>query len=70
MGRLRERTQYLKIKKYFYRLLRSSAGILPEKFNSAKLKKKKNRDEKGFRTFANFTGVFDNISFTFSLKMF
>jgi hypothetical protein len=65
MRRLRERTQYLRIKRKSYRLLKDFAGILSEEPKSAKLKKKKNRGEKGFKISADFTGVFDNILLIF-----
>jgi hypothetical protein len=70
MRRLRERTQYLKIEREFYRLLRDFVKVLLGEPNSVKLKKEKNRDEKRFRISAGFIGVFDNILSIFNLKMF
>jgi hypothetical protein len=70
MRRLRERTQYLKIKKKSYRLPKGSAGILSGKFNNVKSKKKENRGEKGFKISAGFTRVSDNILSIFNLKIF
>jgi hypothetical protein len=70
MRRLRERIQYLKIKKKSYRLLKGFAGILPGKSNNVKLKKEKNRDEKGFKISVNFIKASDNISFISNLKIF
>jgi hypothetical protein len=51
-------------------LLRGSARVLLKEFKSVKLKKEKNRDEKGFKIFVNFIKVLNNILFIFSLKMF
>jgi hypothetical protein len=51
-------------------LLKGFAEVLPGEFNNIKLKKKKDRDEKGFKIFANFTGISDNILSIFNLKMF
>jgi hypothetical protein len=70
MKRLRERTQYLEIKKKSYRLLKGFIKVLLKKPNGAKSKKEKDRDKKGFKIFANFTGAFDNILFIFNLKIF
>jgi hypothetical protein len=44
--------------------------ILLEESNNAKLRKKENRGEKGFKIFVNFIRVSDNILSIFSLKMF
>jgi DNA-binding SARP family transcriptional activator len=68
--RLRERIQYLKIKRKSYRLLKDFARILSGKPNNVELKKEKDRDEKRFRIFADFIKISDNISFISSLKMF
>jgi hypothetical protein len=60
MGRLRERTQYLGIKRKSYRLLKGSVRVLSEKPNNAGLRKEKDRDEKGFKISADFIGTFNN----------
>jgi hypothetical protein len=70
MRRLRERTQYLRIKKKSHRLLKSSIKVLLKEPNNVKLRKKENRGEKGFKISAGFTGVSDNILFIFNLKIF
>jgi hypothetical protein len=79
MGRLRERTQYLKIKRKSYRLLKDFVRVLLREFNSVRLKKEKNRDEKEFKisgevfskTFFIYLSVSGStISSSFNLKIF
>jgi hypothetical protein len=51
-------------------LLKGFAGVLPGEPKNVKLRKEKDRGEKRFKIFADFTGASDNILSTFSLKMF
>jgi hypothetical protein len=47
-------------------LLKGFIRVLSEKSNNVKLKKEKNRGEKGFKIFADFTGAFNNNLFILS----
>jgi hypothetical protein len=48
-------------------LLKGFVKVLPKEPNSAKLKKKEDRGEKGFKIFAGFARAFDDILLIFEI---